>query len=82
MASSSAAAPSRRSVFDAAYIRSEFSAAGISAHFIPIIWKYASLRHNPARLVPFLSMSPCFFFFFVLPKGGFSFRAQIRASDP
>nr|TKV97600.1 hypothetical protein SEVIR_9G505100v2 [Setaria viridis] len=49
MASSSTATPSRRSVFDAAYIRSEFSAAGISAHFIPLIWKYATLRQNPTR---------------------------------
>jgi hypothetical protein len=62
MASSSAAPPSRRSVFDAAYIRSEFSAAGISAHFIPLIWKYASLRHNPARLVPSLHVAVFFFF--------------------
>ncbi|CAL4929663.1 unnamed protein product [Urochloa decumbens] len=45
MASSSAATPSRRSVFDAAYIRSEFSAAGISTHFIPLIWKY--VLQNP-----------------------------------
>jgi hypothetical protein len=44
MASSAAAAPpSRHSVFDASYIRSEFAAAGISAHFIPLIWKYGSM---------------------------------------
>ncbi|KAL6645627.1 hypothetical protein ACP70R_017235 [Stipagrostis hirtigluma subsp. patula] len=43
--SSAAAAPPRRSVFDAAYIRSEFAAAGISAHFIPLIWKH--VLQNP-----------------------------------
>lgn len=47
MASSSKAPSSRRSVFDAAHIRSEFSAAGISAHFIPLIWKY--VLQNPRR---------------------------------
>uniref|UniRef100_A0A804LFI7 Radical SAM core domain-containing protein n=2 Tax=Zea mays TaxID=4577 RepID=A0A804LFI7_MAIZE len=45
MASSSKAPSSRRSVFDAVHIRSEFSAAGISAHFIPLIWKY--VLQNP-----------------------------------
>jgi hypothetical protein len=68
MASSSKAPSSRRSVFDAAHIRSEFSAAGISAHFIPLIWKYASLRqitgdrHNPARLPLHV---PKFYFIFL-----------------
>jgi hypothetical protein len=42
MASSSSRSPSHRSVFDAGYIRAEFEAAGISPHFIPLIWKYAS----------------------------------------
>ncbi|BAF11216.1 dual-specificity RNA methyltransferase RlmN [Oryza sativa Japonica Group] len=37
--------PPRRSVFDAAYIRAEFAAAGISPHFIPLIWKY--VLQNP-----------------------------------
>ncbi|KAG8073905.1 hypothetical protein GUJ93_ZPchr0006g41367 [Zizania palustris] len=45
MASSSSLPPSRRSVFDAAYIRAEFAAAGISPHFIPLIWKY--VLQNP-----------------------------------
>uniref|UniRef100_A0A804LFI5 Radical SAM core domain-containing protein n=1 Tax=Zea mays TaxID=4577 RepID=A0A804LFI5_MAIZE len=68
MASSSKAPSSRRSVFDAVHIRSEFSAAGISAHFIPLIWKYASLRqitgdcHNPARLPLHV---PKFYFIFL-----------------
>lgn len=71
MASSSRATSSRRSIFDAAYIRSEFSAAGISGHFIPLIWKYASLRqitgarHNPARLPPFLQVPSSIYFFSV-----------------
>lgn len=70
MASSSRATSSRRSVFDAAYIRSEFSAAGISGHFIPLIWKYASLRqitgarHYPARLPPFLQVASSIYIFF------------------
>jgi hypothetical protein len=42
MASSSSKQPSHRSVFDAGYIRTEFEAAGVSPHFIPLIWKYAS----------------------------------------
>nr|GEZ35379.1 dual-specificity RNA methyltransferase RlmN [Tanacetum cinerariifolium] len=29
-----------RSVFDAAFIRTEFEKAGINPNFIPIIWKY------------------------------------------
>lgn len=72
MAASAAAPLSRRSVFDAAYIRSEFSAAGVSAHFIPLIWKYASIRQNPRRMAqsrPFpspLSSSPFLIFFFCL----------------
>lgn len=37
--------PSRRSVFDASYIRAEFAAAGISPHFIPLIWKH--VLQNP-----------------------------------
>ncbi|GJN30621.1 hypothetical protein PR202_gb18942 [Eleusine coracana subsp. coracana] len=45
MASAAVAVPSRRSVFDASYIRSEFAAVGISAHFIPLIWKY--VLQNP-----------------------------------
>lgn len=71
MASSSRATSSRRSIFDAAYIRSEFSAAGISGHFIPLIWKYASLRqitgarHNPARLPPFLQVPSSIYIFFL-----------------
>ncbi|VAI08701.1 unnamed protein product [Triticum turgidum subsp. durum] len=45
MASSSSSPPARRSVFDAAYIRAEFDAAGISPTFIPTIWKY--VLQNP-----------------------------------
>ncbi|XP_006649584.1 dual-specificity RNA methyltransferase RlmN [Oryza brachyantha] len=45
MASSSSPPPPLRSVFDAAYIRGEFAAAGISSHFIPLIWKY--VLQNP-----------------------------------
>ncbi|KQK23056.1 hypothetical protein BRADI_1g71000v3 [Brachypodium distachyon] len=43
--SSSSSPPPRRSVFDAAYIRAEFDGAGISPHFIPLIWKY--VLQNP-----------------------------------
>lgn len=83
MAASAAAPLSRRSVFDAAYIRSEFSAAGVSAHFIPLIWKYASIRQNPRRMAqsrPFpspLSSSPFLIFFFL-----FNLREQVCASEP
>ncbi|KAK1652260.1 hypothetical protein QYE76_070065 [Lolium multiflorum] len=45
MASSSSKQPSHRSVFDAGYIRAEFEAAGVSPHFIPLIWKY--VLQNP-----------------------------------
>ncbi|KAF0914217.1 hypothetical protein E2562_027794 [Oryza meyeriana var. granulata] len=45
MAASSSPPPPLRSVFDAAYIRAEFAAAGISPHFIPLIWKY--VLQNP-----------------------------------
>lgn len=54
--------PPRRSVFDAAYIRAEFAAAGISPHFIPLIWKYAPFR-RPPRTLRARRLCPSRFFF-------------------